>query len=191
MRPASLTSRMSTSTGYGTIPKENGANPVRLIAGRMDTSFMMSQKGAIKSLQIVISLAAFISACINPWWVRWGGGWVQFVTIAAFAWALLSYCLHLCRAFSNQSTRCFHVTEAIVYSIFTVCLLSAGIIAANRAYSRSSIVASAIFTIITTVLFAVESLLLFRDWSELRGSSASQTPVSGSDNPQPSNNPDV
>ncbi|XP_036368495.1 CKLF-like MARVEL transmembrane domain-containing protein 7 isoform X1 [Octopus sinensis] len=168
---ASSSSAMS-SAGYGTIPKQSGGPNLNL-SGRLDLSYLMSQRGVLKVLQIVFTLIAFICACINPWWTRWGGAWVQFVAISAFAWSLLSFFFHICNAFNNQNAHRFHVAEAILYSIFTICLLSAGIIAAIRAYSRSSIVAATIFTIMATVLYGVESILLFRDWSDSRGSNSS------------------
>ncbi|GAB1597759.1 CKLF-like MARVEL transmembrane domain-containing protein 7 [Argonauta hians] len=176
-----------SSSSYGTIPKQSGGANLNL-SGRLDLSYFMSQRGVLKVLQIVFTLIAFICACINPWWARWGGAWVQFVAIAAFAWSLLSFFFHICNAFNNQNAHRFHVAESIVYSIFTVCLLSASIIAANKAYSRSSIVAATIFTIMSTVLYGVETMLLFRDWSDSRGASPPAPQPASS---EPSSNPNV
>lgn len=132
-----------------------------------DRYYLTSWKGILKIVEIVLDLVAFICASVWIHWAPYGGGWVQFVSMAGFITTLLLFGFHLFRIIYKLPGP-WGIIELIYYFAFSLMLLIAGIVCAARGHWHSSIVAAAIFTFAATAAYVVDTFFLFRDWQQGR-----------------------
>ncbi|KAL5020915.1 hypothetical protein ScPMuIL_000070 [Solemya velum] len=129
----------------------------------VDQGYIRTIPGILKIVECVLDMIAFICASIFIWWGRYGGGWVQFVTISAFITTLVWFIFHLLKIVYRLPSQ-WRLIEFIYYCIYTVMLLIAAVVAAARGSWDASIGACAFFTFAATIVYAVDTFLMFKDW---------------------------
>ena len=107
----------------------------RALSCRLSPEYLKTIPGLLKIAQMVLSIIAFATACavsdkLSSYSEGDGFGWVSFVAITGFIMAVLCLVLHLLLS-TNWSWPRF--VELILYGVWTICFMIAGIVAAALA----------------------------------------------------------
>ena len=140
---------------------------------RFSPDYLRTVPGLLKIAQMVLSIIAFATACavadkLSYYTEGDGFGWVSFVGITGFIMAVLCFALHILMS-TNWSWPRF--VELILYAIWTICFMIAGIVAAALAakirkfrYSGlkttyNNAAAAAAFSFFCMVVWAVDTVV--------------------------------
>jgi len=145
-----------------------------------DVSYIKSLLGILKIIQVVTSLLTF-ALSMSVWWGHQGGGWVNFVAINGFIQALIWGLLHLFGVVPPLLETYF--VELIIYAVFTLFFLIAGIVAACFGGQFAAVGAAAFFCFVCMVAFGVDAFFQFLDVRSKYKARNDRRPMSESSNP--------
>jgi hypothetical protein len=130
---------------------------------RFSIDYLKTVNGILKIVEIVLSIIAFACATnvSGYWWTHQGQvyygtgyGWVSFVAITGFIQAIISLIMHLLFVLNWKWNT---IIELIVYGVWTIFFLIAGIVAAACAYGFATAGAAAAFTFFSMAAWAIDT----------------------------------
>lgn len=123
-----------------------------------DKQFVFSVEGALKIIEIVLSLIGFVAVLAEPWN---GSGFVIWVTISAFITTTVRFLLVAFRVTQRVSHQ-WPVFELIYLMIYTLKYFIATIIGAVGAARSPSIVAACVICAVAFGIFLLDAIMAYK-----------------------------